>query len=402
MLKKLRLKFIAVNMGIVIAMLLVIFGLIYHFTKSDMEQQSFNALQDLTQSVQQYGSYLPGKTDVQLPHFVIQVNLWGEMTISGSTYMDLSDEKLLRELIEYVYTADTSTGYMEKYNLLFSKVPAMGVQRLIFVDISIQKATLTSMVETSILVGLVSLLAFLGISFLLARWAVKPVDRAWKQQKQFVSDASHELKTPLTVIMSNAELLQSPNCDEENRQKFAGSILTMSHQMRKLVEGLLELARADNAQVKKSFSAVDYSKLVADALLPFEPIFYEKGLTLQSNLQQGIVLTGSEQYLHQLVDILLDNAGKYSAPGIVAVDLQRQGRGQCLLTVANPGEPIATEDLKRIFERFYRTDKARSRTGSFGLGLAIAQSVVQEHGGRIWAESNVTGNRFCVLLPCNP
>ena len=113
-------------------------------------------------------------------------------------------------------------------------------------------------------------------------------------------------------------------------------------------------------------------------------------------------MTGSEQYLHQLVDILLDNAGKYSAPGIVAVDLQRQGRGQCLLTVANPGEPIATEDLKRIFERFYRTDKARSRTGSFGLGLAIAQSVVQEHGGRIWAESNVTGNRFCVLLPCNP
>ena len=402
MLKKLRLKFIAVNMGIVIAMLLVIFGLIYHFTKSDMEQQSFNALQDLTQSVQQYGSYLPGKTDVQLPHFVIQVNLWGEVTVSGSTYMDLSDEELLRELIEYVYTADTSTGYMEKYNLLFSKVPAMGLQRLIFVDISIQKTTLTSMVETSILVGIISMLVFLGISFLLARWAVKPVDRTWKQQKQFVSDASHELKTPLTVIMSNAELLQSPDCDEENRQKFAGSILTMSHQMRKLVEGLLELARADNAQVKKSFSTVDYSKLVADALLPFEPIFYEKGLTLQSNLQQGIVLTGSEQYLHQLVDILLDNAGKYSAPGIVAVDLQRQGRGQCLLTVANPGEPIATEDLKRIFERFYRTDKARSRTGSFGLGLAIAQSVVQEHGGRIWAESNVTGNRFCVLLPCNP
>ena len=147
---------------------------------------------------------------------------------------------------------------------------------------------------------------------------------------------------------------------------------------------------------------MDYSKLVADALLPFEPVLYEKGLMLQSSLAQGITLTGSEQYLHQLVDILLDNAGKYSAPGIVTVALQRQGRGQCLLTVANPGEPIPTEDLKRIFERFYRTDKARSRTGSFGLGLAIAQSVVQEHGGRIWAESNATGNRFCVMLPCDP
>jgi len=402
LLKKLRLKFIAVNMGIVVAMLLVIFGLIHHFTKSDMERQTINALQSLSQSVQQYGSYIPGKTDVQMPHFVIQVNLWGEVSVSGTTYMDLTNEELLRELIEYVYTSDAPMGRIEKYHLLFNKVPAMGVQRLIFVDTSAQEATLAAMVRTSILVGLISVFAFLGISFLLARWAVKPVDQAWKQQKQFVSDASHELKTPLTVIMSNAELLQSPDCDQENRQRFAGSILTMSYQMRKLVEGMLELARADNGQVKKSFSSVDYSKLIADALLPFEPVFYEKGLMLQSNIAQGIVMTGSEQYLQQLVDILLDNAGKYSAPGIVAVDLQRQGRGQCLLTVSNPGEPIPTEELKRIFERFYRTDKARSRTGSFGLGLAIAQSVVQEHGGRIWAESNATGNRFCVMLPCNP
>lgn len=389
-------------MGIVMAMLLVIFGLIYHFTKTDMEKQSFNALQTLSQNLQQPSSYSPGRMDVQLPYFIIQVNLWGEVTVSGSTYMDLTDEALLRELIEYVYKSNEPIGYMEKYDLLFSKVSAIGVQWLIFVDTSVQKTTLSSMVQTNILVGIISLVAFLGISFLLAQWAVKPVDKAWQQQKQFVSDASHELKTPLTVIMSNAELLQNPDCDEENRQKFADGILTMSHQMRKLVEGLLELARADNGQVKKDFSAVDYSKLVADALLPFEPVLYEKGLMLQSSLAQGITLTGSEQYLHQLVDILLDNAGKYSAPGIVTVALQRQGRGQCLLTVANPGEPIPTEDLKRIFERFYRTDKARSRTGSFGLGLAIAQSVVQEHGGRIWAESNATGNRFCVMLPCDP
>lgn len=221
-----------------------------------------------------------------------------------------------------------------------------------------------------------------------------------ESRRQFVSDASHELKTPLTVIMSNAELLQNPDCEEESRGQFAGNILSMSYRMRSLVEGLLELARADNGQIKKNFAAVDYSKLVSDSLLPFEPVMYERGLILESKIEPGITMTGSEQYLRQLGDILLDNAAKYSAPGIVAVELRRGAKGQCLLTVSNPGEPIPREDLKRIFQRFYRSDKARTGTGSFGLGLSIAESIVTEHKGRIWAESNSTGNRFCVQLPC--
>lgn len=401
MLKKLRLKFIVINMGIVAAMLLVIFGLIYHFTERDMEKQSINAIQNLTQGLQQPTGWNGGRVDVKLPYFVIQVNLWGDVTVSGNTYLDLTDEGLIQELIEQVVKSGEQMGRIPKYDLLFSRVSSLGNQKLIFVDLAAQHAALRSMIQMCILVGAVSLIAFLGISILLARWAVKPVDKAWMQQKQFISDASHELKTPLTVIMSNAELLQSPDCDEENRLQFASGILTMSQQMRTLVEGMLELARADNGQVKKAFAPLDYSKLVTDALLPFEPLLFERELILQSDIEPGIILNGSEQYLHQLVDILLENAGKYSAPGIVAVNLRRIARGQCLLTVANPGEPIPAAELQRIFERFYRTDRARSRTGSFGLGLAIAKSIVQEHGGRIWAESNATGNRFSVQLPCN-
>ena len=166
----------------------------------------------------------------------------------------------------------------------------------------------------------------------------------------------------------------------------------MSHQMRHLVEGLLELARADNGQTKNAFAKIDYSKLVSDSLLPFEPVLFERGLTLEGCIEPGITLTGSAQHLHQVVDILLDNAGKYASPGIVMVTLQRQGRGNCLLTVSNPGEPIPQPELERIFERFYRVDKARSRTGSFGLGLSIARSIIQNHNGKIWAQSNSTGN----------
>ena len=398
MLKKLRLKFVLTNMTIVTVMLMVILGMLYHFTKIDLSNQSADAMRILTQSIQQPGGGDKELRNVQLPWFTIRMSFYGEVTVSGSTHYDLTDEAFLRQLIEAVYAAHEPAGFLEEYRLMFNRMPGLGVQYLIFVDTSVQEAALRSQVQMSLLVGVCSVLVFCGISILLARWAIKPVQRAWEQQKQFVSDASHELKTPLAVIMSNAELLQSPDCEEQG--KCVGNILTMTYQMRKLVEGLLELSRAENGQVRKSFTRLSLSKLVANGLLPFEPVFFEKALILESSIEDGIFLTGSDQHLGQLVDILVDNAGKYSAPGIVMVQLQRQGRSQCLLTVSNPGEPIPREELERIFDRFYRRDSARSSSGSFGLGLAIAKAIALEHGGKIWAESNPTGNRFCVILPC--
>lgn len=398
MLKKLRQKFILINMGIVAAMLIVIFAMVFHFTKTDLENQSTAMLQSLSQSVQQPGGIRDRQA--QLPYFIIQITIHGDVIATGNTYFDLTDQVFLQELIQFVYTAQSPSGVIDAYDLRYSRVSALDMQKLIFVDISSQRAALASLVQVSVLIGIIGLVAFWGISILLARWAIKPVEKAWQQQRQFVSDASHELKTPLTVIMSNAELLQSPECDEESRTQFSGSILTMSHQMRHLVEGLLELARADNGQTKNAFAKIDYSKLVSDSLLPFEPVLFERGLTLEGRIEPGITLTGSAQHLHQVVDILLDNAGKYASPGIVMVTLQRQGRGNCLLTVSNPGEPIPQPELERIFERFYRVDKARSRTGSFGLGLSIARGIIQNHNGKIWAQSNSTGNCFFVQLPC--
>ena len=398
MLKKLRLKFVLINMGIVAAMLLVIFSTVYHFTEADLENQSLSVLQNLTQSAQQPGSlYEPGR-NVQLPYFIIQINIHGDVIASGHTYYDLTDAAFLQELIQYVYTAQSPTGLIEAYRLRYSRVPSLGSQTLIFVDVSSQDAALTTLVQVCVLIGIASLVVFLGISLLLARWAVKPVEKAWQQQRQFISEASHELKTPLTVIMSNGELLQSDQYDAQDRQQFVESILSMSYRMRHLVEGLLELARGDNGQTKKAFTQLDYSRLVEDALLPFEPVLYERGLTLEANIETQIMLTGSPGHLQQVVDILLDNAAKYGAPGIVEVTLQRQGR-TCLLRVSNPGQPIPKEDLTRIFERFYRVDKARTG-GSFGLGLSIAQSIVDAHKGKIWAQSNETGNCFFVQLPC--
>jgi signal transduction histidine kinase len=270
---------------------------------------------------------------------------------------------------------------------------------LSFVAQSGQQEVLDSLLVLGAIVGGASLLVFFFISLLLARWIVRPVDKAWKEQRQFISDASHELKTPLSVIMTNAELLQGTALPEE-KNRYGWNIFLMSLRMRQLVEGMLNLSRVDNGQVKRTFKPLDFSALVETAVLPFEPMFFENNLTLQSNVEKGIFVNGNDRYLSQVVHILLDNAQKYSEPGIVELQLQRYGRSQVLLTVSNPGNPIAPADRERIFDRFYRVDEARTGSGSFGLGLAIAKSMVTEHGGSIWVESNKTGNCFCILLPC--
>ena len=199
--------------------------------------------------------------------------------------------------------------------------------------------------------------------------------------------------------MTNAELLQNTDYDETSHSAFSSNILVMSRQMRDLVEQMLELARTDRVQSDTVFCSFDFSRLVSDAALPFEPVFFEKGLTLHTAVTENIRINGNPSELRQVLDILLDNAQKYSREnGTTRMTLQGRGKGHCLLTVANEGEAIPLSDLNRLFKRFYRADQARSRTGSFGLGLSIAESIVKRHKGKIWAESKNGFNMFYVEL----
>ena len=193
MLRKLRLKFVCVNMAIVTLMLLLIFGLVFHFIRVDLEQQSLELMEQLANDP--FRAYQPGERrgDIQLPYFVLQLGRGGNLTAVSGGYYALNDEEFLTEMIETVVASGQRTGTIEAYNLRFCRVVNPLNQRLVFVDISSQRATLKSLVETCALLGLLSCAVFLGISVLLARWAVKPVDMAWQQQRQFVADASHEL-----------------------------------------------------------------------------------------------------------------------------------------------------------------------------------------------------------------
>lgn len=403
MLRKLRIKFVCVNMLIAIMMLLVIFCLVYHFTSTNLENQSIGMMQNLAEEPFRMGA--PGELadDIQLPYFVLQLGRSGNLIAVGGGYYDLSDEEFLVEMIETSVASGKRIGIIEEYNLRYYRTISPMNQRIVFADISSERATLKSLVETCVVIGLLSCAVFFGISLLLARWAVKPVDNAWRQQKQFVADASHELKTPLTVIMANAQMLEQPEYDESQRRQFVSSILAMSKQMRGLVENMLELARADSGETKQDFKGLDYSKLVADSILPFEPVFFEKDLKLETRVEREIRLVGREAQLKQLTEILLDNAGKYCLPeGTVALTLHRQGRGHCLLTVSNPAPEMSREDCRDVFKRFYRADKARSRDGSYGLGLSIAESIVKGHSGKISCDYSEGLISFNIILPVKP
>ena len=404
MLKRLKIKFVCINMLIVTIMLCIILGMVYYFTCRSLEEESIRMLQTTADSLRMDmpgGGLGAGPEEMPqksgLPCFVVRMNEKGELLVEDEGNFDVSDETYLKEIVDSALSGKEQEGVLEKYNLRFCLRNTPMVQYILFADISGEKSTLRGLVRSCIMIGIFSFLIFLVLNLFLARWAVKPVSEAWTRQRQFIADASHELKTPLTVILTNAELLQ--DSDGTGQARFSENILVMARQMRGLVEGMLELARVDDGAVKMTMEPVDFSDLVRDSILPFEPLYYENGLELDYRIEENIIVNGSKNHLIQVVEILLDNAMKYSASETRAdVTLKKQGM-HCVLTVTNIGNTLLPEDLKHIFRRFYRIDKVRNQNGGFGLGVSIAESIVREHDGRIWAASSGGVNSFYVQLP---
>lgn len=394
MLKKLKIKFICIFMVTVTVMLGIVFGTVITLTHKNIERQSISAMRDIAMPPKLHNKPEKEFEHIPKPHFSLLITPDGEFIAEDNGMFDLSDEEYLNSLFEYAESRDEETGIVPDTSLrYFRKQTPMG-NSYIFTDVSAEADMLESLYRTCVIIGLSALLLFFVISIFLAKWAVKPVEEAWEKQKQFIADASHELKTPLTVITTNAELMKSES-SEENKSKFTDNILKMSKQMRGLVESMLEIARLDNGSFKKEFEVFNLSETVSDAILPFEALFYEKEQNFTSEIESSIKISGNTEQIKQVVDILLDNANKYaSEKSEIKLILKKQGRNQCRLSVSNEGETIPEEELKNIFKRFYRGDKTRQMNNSYGLGLSIAESIVTEHSGKIFAESKNGVNTF--------
>ena len=400
MIRKLRVKFVAINMLIVLILLVTMLGLLLRTTWNRMEADSLQMMWTVAAGPMRPPRPNDRDGEVNLPVFKLILNQEDEMLSCEGGYYDLSDEEILNELITAVRECGEETGILKTYHLRYLVRESPKEQIMVFSDISSETHAFQHMLTNCVLIGLAGLGMFLVVSILLARWAVRPVARAWEQQNQFIGDASHELKTPLTVILTNTELLQSGQCSETDQERILSSTRSMGEQMRGLIEEMLSLTRANHPDADGSHTRMDLSKCISDAVLPFEPVFYEKGLSLETEIEDQIFINGNESQLRQVAEILLDNAQKYcTAATTTVLRLHRQGK-TALLSVDSHGTELTRQEQTDIFQRFYRLDKARSMNHSYGLGLAIAKQITENHRGKIWAESHDGINRFCVQIPC--
>ena len=233
---------------------------------------------------------------------------------------------------------------------------------------------------------------FVLISKNIANRIARPVEKSFNQQKQFIADASHELKTPLAVIMASADALES----NPTEKKWLENIKSESDRMNKLIADLLELAKSDFVNDKSQFSVGNLSKTVEKSILTFEGVMFENGVLLSDEIEENIELNMSEAKIQQLISILLDNAVKHSETG-GTVEVKLKKDKDIVLTVTNQGEGIPEGEEEKIFERFYRADESRNRNENrYGLGLAIAKNICKSHNAKISAKSGDGKTTFTV------
>lgn len=291
---------------------------------------------------------------------------------SPTVYTDDDLEKLACKII-----ADGKEKGTED-NLIFYKMDKGGYILVTFMDNTIINESATTLFRYTLIFGGITVVIFFFFSVVTARRIVQPLEDSYKRQKQFISDAGHELKTPVSVISANAELLSR----EIGENQWLSNIQYENERMGMLVVQLLELARTEN--IVSQMEQLDFSRLVAGETLPFESVAFESGLVLNSSISREIMVVGNSAQLKQLVSILLDNAIRHSAGGNeVYIKLSRE-RGFAKLSVINKGDEIPKEQREQLFERFYRADAARNGEDKhYGLGLAIAKAIVNSHKGRV-------------------
>lgn len=411
MLKKLRKKFIIINMMLVGVVLLAVFIAVCFTT-----YQSFNG--NITTSLEQAVSFrqenrLNGpdtkKDDGNLPSREKNVGFVPSYSVlvddQGSVAEILQENSLLSEdvleqAVSEAFTAESDEGILNILELKYLKRSSPDGIKIAFVDMNYLYSSMSNLLLTSLCIGIGALVVFFFISLFFSRWALRPVETAWKQQKQFVADASHELKTPLTVILANNSILRSNQEKTIKEQiKWVESTQEEAVHMRKLVDDMLFLATSDDMQSEKIMTEIDFSDIVWSNFLQFEPVAFEKHISLEQDIDAGITMLGNGTSIKQLVAILLDNACKYAGVNGRALVRLKQNQNQIVLTVENSGRPISKEDLPHVFERFYRADRARTKKqGSYGLGLAIAKSITEQHKGKITVQSNNEKTIFQVFF----
>jgi len=279
-------------------------------------------------------------------------------------------------------------------NLVFYKLDKGGYYLVTFKDNTVINESAMMLFRYTLIFGIIALVLFFFLSVFLARKIVQPLEESFEKQKQFISDAGHELKTPVSVVSANAELLLR----ELGENQWLSNIQYENERMGILVGQLLDLARMEN--VAPEMEPIDFSHLIVGEVLPFESVAFEKGHVLNSDIAKGVSVKGNSMQLKQMVSILLDNAIRHSlGEGEISLRLSKE-HGYAKLSVINRGDEIPIEQREQIFERFYRLDDVRNGEDKhYGLGLSIAKTIISSHKGNVKVLCYDGLVEFAVFIP---
>lgn len=397
MFKKSRIKIVASIMSVLVLLWVGTLGVIYTFSYFEMSKQNKEMLHTHTEMYSLQSSFneilppnRPGHNDkhdfkagfdgespmFQLSTFyTVALSYEGDILEIKNEPKAVHSDDTLAKLAQNILKDDKSYG--TKNNLVFYKVDKGGYMLVAFMDNTVINERAMTVFRYTLIFGGVALILFFFLSMYLAKKIVSPLEESYQKQKQFISDAGHELKTPISVVSANAELL----CREIGNNQWLQNIQYENERMGILVGQLLDLARTEN--VTPQMEHIDFSRLVAGETLPFESVAFEKGLTLNTNIANDIAVVGNSTQLKQIVSVLLDNAIRHSeGTGEVWLTLTKE-RNFAKLSVINKGNEIPAEKREQIFERFYRVDSARNDDKHYGLGLAIAKAITLSHKGHI-------------------
>ena len=413
MFKKSRRKIVASIMCILVLLWVGTLSVIYTSSYLEMKNQNNRMLKahaemyTLQQSTNQFPvarprpdgnlnlnpGFDPDSPKFRLSTFYsVAVSYEGEILDTKNNSPAVHTDDDLCKLAQHIINGEKTSG--KENNLAYYKVDKGGYILVAFMDNTVVNESAMTLFRYTLIFGAVAMILFFFVSVFLAKKIVKPLEESYQKQKQFISDAGHELKTPVAVVSANAELLSRELGDNQWLQ----NIQYENEGMGTLVPQLLQLARTEN--VTPQMEHVDLSRLIFGEALPFESVAFEKGLTLKSDIKDNICVCGDSAQLKQIVAILLDNAIEHSKENCdIQLKLIKE-HGFATLSVINCGDEIPLEECHRIFERFYRVDKARGGDDKhYGLGLAIAKAIATSHKGHIEALCYDGLVEFIVQIP---
>jgi len=340
--------------------------------------------------------FMSPETPYETRYFSVVMNQDREMIDADTSKIAMVDAKKAYEYAAATMKKEEERGFVEEYRYI--NQTENGVHRITFLDMGGKIHSFQSFLKSSIVIGVVGYIAFFVVLIFFSGKIMKPVAESYEKQRRFITDAGHEIKTPLAIINADVDVLEM----EVGENEWLEDIHKQAKRLAGLTNDLVYLSRMEEEEKDMQMIEFPFSDVVRETVASFQALAKTQNKNLQCAIPPILSLTGNENAIRQLVNILMDNALKYSPEnGLITVEAQRQGRNVVLTVFNTTNVPVPKEKLESIFERFYRLDSSRStQTGGYGIGLSVAKAIVKAHNGKIYATATGdTSLKIVVLFP---